>query len=144
MAPLNHQQRMHFLAEPHVAVLAVGMPEGAPPLQVPLWYHYRAGDPFLWIATPRDSVKARRIREQGGFSMLVQRQSPTIRYAGVRGKLLAEYAATRDDLREMAARYLPAEDVEEYVEWDWTAHGPYQVFRLSLDHWNSQDLGAWG
>ncbi|CAM5599549.1 hypothetical protein SALBM311S_07869 [Streptomyces alboniger] len=37
---LTHEERAEFLAEPHVAALAVDAGAGRAPLTVPIWYQY--------------------------------------------------------------------------------------------------------
>ncbi|MBW8802097.1 MAG: pyridoxamine 5'-phosphate oxidase family protein, partial [Streptomyces sp.] len=40
---LTREQREQFLAEPHVAALAVDAGEGRAPLALPIWYQYTPG-----------------------------------------------------------------------------------------------------
>lgn len=51
---LDAQTRQEFLAEPHVAALAVDAGAGRAPLTVPIWYQYAPGGD-LWILTAEDS-----------------------------------------------------------------------------------------
>lgn len=140
---MSPEERQRFLAEPRPAVLAVSSTIGQPPLQTPVWYHYEVGDEYLWIATPTKSLKASFIRQHRCFSLCVQQyDSSAVRYVTVNGKLRAEKHCSREELRVLTARYLPAETVEDYVESDLRSHGPYSVFRMSCDHWLGLDVGA--
>lgn len=134
--------RQQFLAEPHIGALGVSTNADEPPLVVPIWYHYTEGDTSLWIMTGTDSMKAKLIRRHQSFSMMVQRLEPTVRYVGVRGRVVSSEDGTKDQLRQMASRYLPAEAVDAYVEWDWEEHGPQTVFHLDLEKWISLDMGT--
>ncbi|MGW0731412.1 pyridoxamine 5'-phosphate oxidase family protein [Streptomyces sp. NPDC002851] len=137
---LTREEREKFLSEPHVAALAVDEP-GRGPLTVPIWYQYEPGGD-IWIMTERDSRKGRLIAAAGRFSLLVDQVEPTIRYVSVEGPVVETTAATVEQLRELSARYLPAEKVDGYVDWAWQEFGEQAVFRLRPEHWVSADLGA--
>ncbi|MFH8794122.1 pyridoxamine 5'-phosphate oxidase family protein [Streptomyces sp. NPDC017941] len=139
---LNRAEREEFLAEPHIAALAVESGEnGRAPLTVPIWYQYEPGGE-VWIMTGRDSLKARLIGAAGRFSLMVERVEPTVRYVSVEGAVVATEAATHEQLHEMASRYLPAEKVDAYVEKAAKEHGEQVVVRLSPERWLSSDLGS--
>ena len=138
---LDAQTRQEFLAEPHVAALAVDAGPGRGPLTVPIWYQYAPGGD-LWILTAEDSRKAALIDAAGRFSMMVDRVSPTIRYVSVEGPVVHSAAATVDDLREMASRYLPPEHVEPYLGVALAEHGAQRRVHLRPERWLSADLGA--
>ncbi|MFD5696810.1 pyridoxamine 5'-phosphate oxidase family protein [Streptomyces lasiicapitis] len=139
---LTREEREQFLAEPHIAALAVnsGQDDRAP-LTVPIWYQYAPGGD-VWIMTGRDSRKGRLIAAAGRFSLMVERLDPTIRYVAVEGPVVATEPATRELLHEISARYLPAEKVDAYVEMAWKEHGEQVVIRLRPERWVSSDLGA--
>lgn len=67
---LSRTEREQFLAEPHVAALAVNAGEKGDraPLAVPIWYQYVPGGD-IWIMTGRDSRKADLIRAAGRFTL---------------------------------------------------------------------------
>ncbi|MFG2461420.1 pyridoxamine 5'-phosphate oxidase family protein [Streptomyces sp. NPDC048523] len=138
---LTRAQREQFLAEPHVAALAVDAGEGRAPLTVPIWYQYEPGGD-LWILTGADSRKHELIRAAGRFSLLVERVEPTIRYVSVEGPVLDTRPATLDDLREISARYLPAEKVDGYVEFASKNHGESVIVRMRPERWVTSDLGT--
>ncbi|WP_405695371.1 pyridoxamine 5'-phosphate oxidase family protein [Streptomyces sp. NBC_01185] len=138
---LTREEREQFLAEPHVAALAVdAQEEGRAPLTVPIWYGYEPGGD-LWIMTGRDSRKGTSIAASGRFSMMVDRVTPTVRYVSVEGPVVSTVPATRDLLVEISSRYLPAEKVEGYVDFAWKAHGEQVVIHMRPQHWLSSDLG---
>nr|WSW71080.1 pyridoxamine 5'-phosphate oxidase family protein [Streptomyces sp. NBC_00995] len=140
--PLTREEREQFLAEPHVAALAVtSAKEGRAPLVVPIWYAYEPGGD-LWIMTGRDSLKGTSIAAAGRFSLMVERVTPTVRYVSVEGAVLATRDATREQLVEMASRYLLPEKVDGYVDFAWREHGEQVVIHMRPEHWLSADLGA--
>lgn len=138
---LTREQREQFLAEPHVAALAVDAGAGRAPLTVPIWYQYAPGGD-LWILTGAGSRKDELIRAAGRFSLLVERVEPTIRYVSVEGPVLDTRPGTLDDLREISARYLPAEKLEGYVEFASKNHGEQVVVRMRPERWLTSDLGT--
>jgi nitroimidazol reductase NimA-like FMN-containing flavoprotein (pyridoxamine 5'-phosphate oxidase superfamily) len=138
---LTHEQREQFLAEPHIAALAVDAGEGRAPLVLPIWYQYTPGGD-IWIMTGRDSRKHELIRAAGRFSLLVERIEPTIRYVSVEGPVVDTRPGTVEDLREISARYLPAEKVDGYVEFASKNHGEQVIIRLRPERWVTSDLGT--
>jgi Pyridoxamine 5'-phosphate oxidase len=138
---LTREQREQFLAEPHVAALAVDAGEGRAPLALPIWYQYTPGGD-IWIMTGRDSRKHGLIREAGRFSLLVDRVEPTLRYVSVEGPVVDTRPGTVEDLREISARYLPAEKVVGYVEFASKNHGEQVILRMRPERWVTSDLGT--
>lgn len=139
---LTVEEREQFLAEPHVAAIAVdsGEPDRAP-LVVPVWYQYTPGGD-IWVLTGADSRKDKLIVAAGRFSLLVERVTPTVRYVSVEGPVTERTPGTRDHLVELATRYLPAEKVDGYVAMAANDHGEQVVFRMRPERWVSSDLGA--
>ncbi|MEO3803996.1 pyridoxamine 5'-phosphate oxidase family protein [Nonomuraea sp. B1E8] len=137
--PLDVAAREAFLAEPHIASLAVEAGEGRGPLNVPVWYDYRPGGEIRFL-TDGDSVKARLIAKAGRFSILVQRVSPTYRYVSVEGPLVRSDPTTLEDLTRISARYLPPDAVSGYVQGS-DLHA-LVTYRMRPEHWLSADLGA--
>ncbi|MGI5455675.1 pyridoxamine 5'-phosphate oxidase family protein [Streptomyces sp. CA-249302] len=138
---LTREERAEFLAEPHVAALAVDAGEGRAPLTLPIWYVYES-DGTVWILIVRDSRKDELIRAAGRFSLMADRLEPTIRYVSVEGPVIGSEPATIEQLREISARYLPAEKVDGYVDFAWKNHGEQVVIRMRPERWLSSDLGA--
>ncbi|MET9814561.1 MULTISPECIES: pyridoxamine 5'-phosphate oxidase family protein [unclassified Streptomyces] len=137
---LTREEREQFLAEPHIAALAVDAGPGRAPLTVPIWYQYEPGGD-IWIMTGLDSRKYELINAAGRFSLMVDRLEPTIRYVSVEGPVVDTSPATLDRLRELSARYLPAEKVDGYVDFSWKNHGEQLVLRMRPERWVSSDLG---
>ncbi|AJP02502.1 pyridoxamine 5'-phosphate oxidase [Streptomyces cyaneogriseus subsp. noncyanogenus] len=138
---LTREEREQFLAEPHIAALAVDAGAGRAPLTVPIWYQYAPGGE-VWIMTGRDSRKNELIRAAGRFSLMVDRVEPTIRYVSVEGPVVRTVPATLEQLREISSRYLPAEKVDEYVDFAWKNHGEQVVVHMRPERWVSTDLGS--
>ncbi|AVH58127.1 MULTISPECIES: pyridoxamine 5'-phosphate oxidase family protein [Streptomyces] len=138
---LSHEEREQFLAEPHVAALAVDSGAGRAPLTVPIWYQYEPGG-NIWIMTGLESRKNALISEAGRFTLMVDRIEPTIRYVSVEGPVIDSAPATVEKLRELTARYVPAEKVEGYVEFALKNHGEQLVIRMRPERWVSADLGS--
>ncbi len=137
---LTHEEREQFLAEPHIAALAVDAGEGRAPLTVPIWYQYAPGGD-IWIMTGKDSRKYQLIEKAGRFTLMVERVEPTIRYVSVEGPVVETAPATREQLVEISARYLPADKVAGYVDFAWENHGEQLVITLRPERWISSDLG---
>jgi nitroimidazol reductase NimA-like FMN-containing flavoprotein (pyridoxamine 5'-phosphate oxidase superfamily) len=137
---LNREEREKFLAEPHVAALAVAAGEGRAPLTLPIWYQYEPGGE-VWIMTGADSRKAALIEAAGRFSLMIDRLEPTIRYVSVEGPVTGVAPAAHEHLRELAVRYLPAEKVDGYVAFAEKNHGEQIVIRMRPERWVSSDLG---
>ncbi|MER7777822.1 pyridoxamine 5'-phosphate oxidase family protein [Streptomyces sp. NPDC096191] len=138
---LTREEREKFLAEPHIAALAVDGEAGRAPLTVPIWYQYEPGGD-VWIMTGLDSRKNQRIRAAGRFSLMVDRLEPTIRYVSVEGPVVDTVPATEENLREISARYLPAEKVDGYVAFATANHGEQVIVRMRPERWVSSDLGS--
>ncbi|MDO0933988.1 pyridoxamine 5'-phosphate oxidase family protein [Streptomyces sp. DG2A-72] len=138
---LTREEREQFLAEPHIAALAVDAEEGRAPLSVPIWYQVEP-DGTVWILTTQDSRKHQLISKAGRFSLMVDRLEPTIRYVSVEGPVLDTTPATIEKLRELSARYLPAEKVDGYVDFSWNNHGEMVIIRMRPERWVSSDLGT--
>ncbi|MGP4100363.1 pyridoxamine 5'-phosphate oxidase family protein [Nonomuraea sp. KM90] len=139
--PLSVTVREAFLAEPHIASLAVEAGDGRAPLTVPVWYDYSPGGEIRFL-TDGDSLKARLISKAGRFSMMVQRVSPTYRYVSVEGPLVHSGPTTMEDLTRISARYLPPDAVSGYVQG--SDLNVLVTFRMRPERWLSADLGALG
>ena len=134
---MTSEQREKFLADVHVGVIAVDR-DGRAPLAVPIWYGYEpGGEVYVW--TGRGSLKERLIRAAGRFSLVAQDEKPPYRYVSVEGPAEFDESPTADVVRGLAARYLPAEEVDSFVEeaYDDSAI----VIRMRPEHWLSVDYG---
>lgn len=139
--PLSKSDREEFLSEPHIAAISVFAGNDRGPLTVPIWYQYTPGGE-AWVLTGKDSKKAELIRAAGRFSLMVEQVEPTIKYVTVDGPVLREEPGSDEKSREMASRYLPAEKVDEYLEFEKSQLGESVAFYLQTAHWLSADLGT--
>ncbi|OZM82747.1 pyridoxamine 5'-phosphate oxidase family protein [Pseudonocardia sp. MH-G8] len=137
--PLSKHDREQFLAEPHVAALSVAAGPERGPLTVPIWYQYSPGGE-LWFHTPVGSRKARLIDAAGRVSLMVDVADERICYVSVEGPVVRTEPGTDEVVREMSARYLPAERVASYVEFALAEHGEQVVYVVRPERWLSADL----
>jgi len=137
---LSVTDREAFLAQPHIAALAVSGGHDRAPVTVPVWYSYAPGEE-LWFHTGRDSVKGRRLAETGRCTLLVQSVTPSVRYVSVEGTVSIT-EATEADIEQMARRYLPPETVEGYVAMAAAEHGPQVRVTVSPERWRTADIGT--
>ncbi|WP_280232848.1 pyridoxamine 5'-phosphate oxidase family protein [Nocardia cyriacigeorgica] len=137
--PLTLTERQESLAQPHLAALAVAVADGRGPLNVPIWYQYRPGGE-LWVITGAESQKLRHIRAAGRFSLMAQRIEPTVRYVSAEGPVTRIEPMTEAQHHEMAARFLPAENVAGYLRAS-SQFGEQVVVFMRPEHWLSADLG---
>ncbi|WP_058855389.1 pyridoxamine 5'-phosphate oxidase family protein [Nocardia jinanensis] len=138
--PLTLDERQSFLAEPHIGALAVSAGPQRGPLTVPIWYQYEPGGD-LWVLTGPESEKMRRIRAAGRFSLMAERLTPTVRYVSVEGPVTRVEPMTDDRHREMVARYLPPDRVEDYLSFAEAELGEHVVVFMRPERWLSADLG---
>lgn len=137
---LTSEERESFLAEPHIAALAVAAGSDRGPLVVPIWYQYTPGGE-VWLLTSPDSRKAKLIEAAGRFSLMVERVEPTVRYVTVEGPVTRTEPGTDAMMREMTERYLAPDKVEGYLEFARAELGDHVAFHLRPQHWLSADLG---
>lgn len=137
---MSNEERQEFLARPHIAALSVEAGADRAPLVVPIWYQYAPGG-RPWFLTGTDSRKLRLIREAGRCTLMVETLSPSIRYVAVSGTIASYADGTREQLTEMAARYLPADKIAGYVEFASADHGHQTAVTLEPEQWVSADLG---
>jgi hypothetical protein len=138
---LSVRDREQFLAEPHIAALAVSAGPDRGPLTVPIWYQYTPGRE-AWVLTSPSSRKARLIERAGRFSLMVERVEPTVRYVSVEGPVTRTTPRTDELLLEMTRRYLPPDKVQAYLELARTELADEVAVYLRPQRWLSADLGA--
>lgn len=137
--PLTCEERQRFLAQPHVAALAVDRGGGRGPLTVPVWYRYTPGGDVR-VLTTVNSTKARLIAAAGRFTVMVQQMAPTVRYVSVEGPVVHTSPGTVELFRELAAHYLPADLVDPAVEASTRSPDDRVVFHMRPEHWLSRNL----
>jgi PPOX class probable F420-dependent enzyme len=133
--------RETFLEQPHVAVLAIARADGEPPLASPVWYDYeRGGDVIVTISA--ESEKATRLAASPAASMCVQTTDLPYRFVTVSGPVTLGPADSAIR-RRIAARYLPPELVDGYLE---SAEDEAQILtvRLAPRSWRSNDFSKLG
>ena len=137
---LSVRGRELFLAEPHIAALAVSAGPDRGPLTLPMWYQYEpGGEP--WVLTTVGSRKARLIEAAGRFTLMVDRVTPTTRYVSVEGPVARTIPGTEEMLRELATRYLPPGQVADYLDFAKQDHGEQIAIYLRPQRWLTADLG---
>jgi len=137
--PMPEHERQEFLAEPHVAALAVDAGPHRAPLVVPIWYEYTPGGD-IWFHTSAGSRKAKLIDAAGRVSLMVDEAGARVRYVSVEGPVVHTRPGTAEDVRAMTVRYLPAERVEPYLEMALAEHGEQVVYHVRPERWLSADL----
>jgi len=133
-------ERECFLAQPHVAALSVSAGPDRGPFTVPVWYQYAPGGE-AWVLTEAGSRKVRLIEAAGRFTLMVDRVLPTTRYVSVEGPVSRTAAGTDNLLREIAARYLPPDEVPGYIEYAQAELGEQVAIYLRPERWLTADLG---
>ncbi|MEQ7010673.1 pyridoxamine 5'-phosphate oxidase family protein [Actinopolymorpha sp. B17G11] len=138
---LTVDEREQFLAEPHIAALAVVSGQDRGPLTVPMWYQYTPGGE-AWILTGVDSRKTALLKAAGRFTLMVDRVTPTIRYVSAEGPVTRIVPGTTEHLQEMAGRYVPEDKRAAYVEVALGEHGEQVAIFMRPERWVSSDLGS--
>lgn len=133
------EERQAFLAQAHVAIVAVAGEGERAPLAVPLWYDYRPGGEVALI-TERDSRKTTLIRRAGRITLCVQGAALPYRYASAEGPVTAiEDTVTVEQRWALASRYLGREGADAYLEN--TADSTERMVRILMrpEHWLTRD-----
>ena len=138
---MSEAERQAFLAETHVAVLSVPRADGRPPLSGPVWYAYEpGGDVLATIAASGE--KARLLAASPTASLCAQTEQLPYKFVTVAGPVVLEPAD--DSLRrEIAARYLAASILEDYLASSGDA-AEMLTMRLTPRSWYSNDFGKLG
>jgi PPOX class probable F420-dependent enzyme len=133
------EERQAFLAQVHVAVVAVAGEDGRAPLAVPVWYDYRPGGEVSLI-TERDSRKTTLIRRAGRITLCVQGTELPYQYASAEGPITAiEDTVTVEQRWALASRYLGPEGADAYIES--TPGATERMVRILMrpEHWLTRD-----
>jgi len=129
-------EREAFLAEVHVAVLAVN--GDAVPSLTPIWYTYEPGGDVL-INTAGDSPKTALLRSAGTASVCVQTEAAPYKYVVVEGPVTIEDGVDSAWRRAMAKRYLGDELGDMYTD-STMDHEPGSVLvRITPERWRTTD-----
>lgn len=138
MATMSSEDREKYLADVHVAVIAVERP-GRAPLSVPIWYGYEpGGEVLLW--TESGSLKHRLLQDAGRFSITVQDEQPPYKYVTAEGDVTNIGPANDADVRPLAVRYLGEEAGNQFTDQNLT---PTSIaIRMRPRRWLSVDYSA--
>jgi nitroimidazol reductase NimA-like FMN-containing flavoprotein (pyridoxamine 5'-phosphate oxidase superfamily) len=134
------EERQAFLAQVHVAVVAVAGEDGRAPLAVPVWYDYRPGGEVSLI-TERDSRKTTLIRRAGRITLCVQGTELPYQYATAEGPITAiEDTVTVEQRWAIASRYLGPEGADAYIA-HVTTGATERMVRILMrpEHWLTRD-----
>jgi hypothetical protein len=132
---MSRDEREAFLADVHVAVLAVDEP-GRGPLAMPIWYRYRDG--VVEISMDGNSLKARLLRAAGRATLTVQTETPPYQYVSVEGPV--SLAPSTEHHESMAPRYLGPKLGEWYAEQNPPGDDTV-IATLRPEHWRTFDFG---
>jgi uncharacterized protein len=133
---MSRTEREQFLAEVHVAVLAVESADGAPTI-APVWYLYEQGGDVL-ISTGATSTKRKLLEAAGRASLCAQREEAPYAYVTVEGPV-AINDATQELRLALAVRYLGEELGRVYLES--VADEADVEVRLTPQRWRTTDYG---
>src|SRR5687767_10731905 len=87
--PMTDIERDAFLAESHVAVLAIGRGD-RPPHTSPVWYHHQPGGNVTFFTGTQGyrSRKAELIKQAGVVSLCIQQEAFPYRYVTLEGAVI--------------------------------------------------------
>lgn len=139
-AAMTESEREEFLAQPHIGILSVTGDDGRPPFAVPTWYAYQPGGNIA-IVTRAGKRKSRLIAAAGQATFVVQRAELPYSYVTVEGVTTPGRTPTRDELISIGGRYLAADLVEGWADWEVsggnTIAGPEYV-EIQPRRWNAR------
>lgn len=133
------EERQAYLAEVHVAVMAVAGEDGRGPLAIPIWYDYQPGGEVSLI-TDRDSRKTTLIRRAGRITVCVQGAEMPYRYTSAEGPITTiEDTVTVEQRWALANRYFGPSGADAYIES--TAGATERMVRILMrpEHWLTRD-----
>ena len=133
---MTKAEREAFLAELHVAVLAVNG-EGVPSL-TPIWYSYEPGGDVL-ISTAGDSPKTALLRAAGRASVCVQTEAAPYKYVVVEGPVTIEDGVDSAWRRALAHRYLGDELGDMYTDATMDSESGSVTVRITPGRWRTTD-----
>ena len=140
---MTRAQREAFLADTHVAMLAVDE-DGRSPLLVPVWYWYHPGRD-VHVVTGGSSRKVLLLRKAGRASLCVQTETPPYKYVTVEGPaVIVGRPEWERDVREVALRYLGTKLGEMYLAATAEWHESAVLVRLEPERWQTIDFTKFG
>ena len=135
MTRMTHQEAQGFLADLHVGVLSL-TDDSRGPLTVPIWYDYQPEGDIFFITGP-NSRKGKLLKVGVRLSLVAQSEDPPYKYVSVEGPVTSIGKANKDDLLDMAIRYLGSEEGKKYTGNTETKGGV--IVRVKPDRWLSVD-----
>jgi nitroimidazol reductase NimA-like FMN-containing flavoprotein (pyridoxamine 5'-phosphate oxidase superfamily) len=141
---MTRAERAAFLAETHVAMLAVDNERGRAPFLVPVWYWYRPGGD-VHIVTGGASRKVPLLQKAGRASLCVQTETMPYMYVSVEGPVsIVDQPDFERDVREVALRYLGEKLGELYLAATTVEHETAVLVRLKPERWQTVDFTKFG
>ncbi len=127
---MSPQEIEDFLSEGNIARIATVKPDNSPHV-TPVWYLWENNQ--LWMTIPKDSVKARNIRQNNKVAVTIDTDKAPSKAVIIEGttkieKLTNEMERKID--RRMAAKYVKPEYLDEYIEWDSAQGVEYICIRI--------------
>ncbi|MGD8544079.1 MAG: PPOX class F420-dependent oxidoreductase [Candidatus Bathyarchaeota archaeon] len=124
---MSPQEIEEFLSQGNIARIATVKPDNSPHV-TPVWYLWENNQ--LLIAIPKDSVKARNIRQNNNVAVTIDTDKAPSKAVIIEGTARIEELGdeiTRKIDRRMAAKYVKPEYLDEYIEWD-SAQGVEYIY----------------
>lgn len=142
---MTRAAREQFLADVHVGVLSVAVPEadGGSTIAVPIWYDFTP-ERGVWVITSQVSPKGKALAATGRYALVVQEEATPYRYVSVEGPVVeARPTDLEGDLLPMAIRYLGEEVGARYAH-GWAAGDNRNdlVYTIRPQRWASADMSA--
>jgi hypothetical protein len=119
-----------FLSDGHTARIATVKPDNSPHV-TPVWYLWEKNQ--LLMAIPKDSVKARNIRQNNKVAVTIDTDKAPIKAVIIEGTAKVEELSNeigRKVDRRMAAKYVKPEYLDEYIEWSDAEDVEYIYLRI--------------
>ncbi|MFI1105762.1 pyridoxamine 5'-phosphate oxidase family protein, partial [Streptomyces melanogenes] len=138
--PMTREERVAFLAEPHVAVLSVTAEAQRAPLTLPIWYEYQPGQ-LVKVITAPGLRKTRLIKEAGRFALCAQRaEVDDYRYVSVEGSVTEIRPTSRQERFDMAARYMGPDRATGYINATEDTAADNIAIYMRPERWNTFDF----
>lgn len=114
---MSSQEIENFLSDGHMARIATVKPDNSPHV-TPVWYLWENNQ--LLMTIPKDSVKARNIRQNNKVAVTIDTDKAPIKAVIIEGTAEFEELSNetkRKNDRRLAAKYVKPEYLDEYLEW---------------------------
>lgn len=136
---MTQDERVAFLAEPHVGILSVTAEPERAPLTTPIWYEYQPGGLVKVITAPR-ARKARLIEKAGRFALCAQvAEVEDYRYVSVEGPVTEIRPTSKQERFDMAARYM-GDAAAGYVDESEGSSADNVAIYMRPERWNTFDF----